>query len=150
MPVKIRGRGIEADKQSLHLWCRCNTCERRVGRLSLSLQGRSEKVLASQMGCWSAVILDWGAHPWRKHPGQCSAVGCGLQGRRMALTQGLKCCSLICGQFCLKGDLRGASPWLPCASSLCSATREAPAMRSLHTTARVDPDAATRAQPVQG
>ena len=114
MPVKIRGRGIEADKQSLHPWCRCNTCERRVGRLSLSLQGRSEKVLASQMGCWSAVILDWGAHPWRKHPGQCSAVGCGLQGRRMALTQGLKCCSLICGQFCSKGDLRGAPPWLPC------------------------------------
>ena len=114
MPVKIRGRGIEVDKQSLHPWCRCNTCERRVGRLSLSLQGRSEKVLASQMGCWSAVILNWGAHPWRKHPGQCSAVGCGLQGRRMASTQGLKCCSLICGQFCSKGDLRGAPPWLLC------------------------------------
>ena len=32
----------------------------------------------------------------------------------MALTQVLKCCSLICGEFCLKGDLSGAPPWLPC------------------------------------
>ena len=32
----------------------------------------------------------------------------------MALTQVLKCFSLICGKFCLKGDLNGAPPWRPC------------------------------------
>ena len=32
----------------------------------------------------------------------------------MALAQVLKCCSLICGKFCLKGDLSGVPPWLPC------------------------------------
>lgn len=56
MPVKIRGRGIEVGKQSLHLWCRYNTCGRRVGRVFL--QGRSEQVLASQMGRWSAMIIE--------------------------------------------------------------------------------------------